>query len=104
MNALETPEVRKYRTIRAALGAVILLGLVAGLATIGAQAPKRDYVTFNCAYDPSATGTLTDAVPEIPDPCYRAAATPRRAAPHAVPSAASAVGTAPDDEVQPPTF
>ena len=106
MQAINTAEVRKYKAVGAAYRAVILLGVVAGLAAIGAQAPQRDYVTLNCAYDPSVTGTMTDAVPEIPGLCASPAPARDRAttARHAVPEASSIVGTASGDEVQPPTF
>lgn len=112
MNTLEDTEVKRYRAIRGAVGAVILAGFLAGLAAIGAQAPERRYVTLNCAYDPAATGTLTDAVSEIPPACMPAttdepratAAAPAQAGPHGVPDAATAAFPAAGDDPQPPTF
>lgn len=112
MNAIDDPEVKRYRVIRGAVGAVVLAGFLAGLAAIGAQAPERRYVTLNCAYDPAATGTLTDAVSEIPSACAPAAAdeprataaAPAQAGPHGVPEASSVAFPAAGDESQPPTF
>ncbi len=112
MNAIDDPEVKRYRVIRGALGAVILAGFLAGLAAVGAQAPERRYVTLNCAYDPAATGTLTDAVSEIPSACMPAtteepratAAAPAQAGPQGVPDAATVVFPAAGDDPQPPTF
>ncbi|PWB62071.1 MAG: hypothetical protein C3F16_07285 [Betaproteobacteria bacterium] len=110
MNAIDDPEVKRYRVIRGAVGAVILAGFLAGLAAIGAQAPERRYVTLNCAYDPAATGTLTDAVSEIPSACAPAAAdepratAPTQAGPHGVPDAAAVAFPAAGDDPQPPTF
>ncbi len=106
MQVVETAEVRKYKAAGAALRAAILLGVVAGLAAIGARAPRHDHVTLNCAYDPSVTGTMSDAMPEIPGLCdKRSAATEQPSSSrHAVPDASSAVGSASGDEIQPPTF
>lgn len=112
MNAIDDPEVKRYRVIRGAVGAVILAGFLAGLAAIGAQAPERRYMTLNCAYDPAATGTLSDAVSEIPPACAPAtsdepratAAAPTRAGPHGVPDAAAVTFPAAGDDPQPPTF
>ena len=86
-------------------------GFVAGLFAIGAQAPERRYVTLNCAYDPAVTGTLTDAVSEIPSACMpaatgapRATEAPTRAGAHGVPEASSVAFPAAGGESQPPTF
>lgn len=108
----DDPDLRRYRAIRAALGATILAGLVAGLAAIGAQSPERQHMTLNCAYDPAATGTLSDAQPEIPAICATA---PARSAPPAdgprddraaygVPDAATAKFPSAEPEPLPPTF
>lgn len=111
MHAIEDPEVKRFRSIRAAGGAVILAGVLAGLAAIGAQAPERQYMTLNCAYDPAATGTLTDAVSEIPAVCAPAAtATADLAADvaplsaHRVPDASAVDFPAAGAGHQPPTF
>ncbi len=106
MNTLETMEVRRYRNLGNAMRALILLGVVAGLAAIGAQAPQRDHVTLNCAYDPVVTGTISDATPAIPDVCASPApdVPPVARSGHSVPDASSTVGAASGDEVQPPTF
>jgi len=112
MNAIDDPEVKRYNVIRGAVGAVILTGFLAGLAAIGAQAPERRYMTLNCAYDPAATGTLTDAVSEIPSACVpaatdepRATATaPTQAGTRGVPDAATVAFPAAGDDPQPPTF
>jgi hypothetical protein len=111
MHAIEDPEVNRFRTIRAAGGAVILAGLLAGLAAIGAQAPERQYMTLNCAYDPAATGTLSDAVSEIPAACAPAATATAAVAPdeerpgaHRVPDASAVDFPAASANHQPPTF
>lgn len=108
----DDPDLKRYRALRAALGATILAGLVAGLAAIGAQAPDRQHMTLNCAYDPAATGTLSDAQSEIPAICATApgrsapsagAARPDRAA-YGVPDAATARFPSAEPEPLPPTF
>ena len=112
LQATDDPDLKRYRAIRAALGATILAGFVAGLAAIGAQAPERQHMTLNCAYDPAATGTLSDAQSEIPAIC---ATEPARAAPaagdarpdnakHGVPDAAMAAFPSAEPEPLPPTF
>ena len=112
LHAPDDPDLKRYRAIRAALGATILTGLVAGLAAIGAQSPDRQHMTLNCAYDPAATGTLSDAPSEIPAICATAAA---RSAPPAeaalpenarygVPDAATAEFPSAEPEPLPPTF
>ena len=111
MHAIEDPEVKRFRSIRAAGGAVILAGVVAGLAAIGARAPERQYMTLNCAYDPAATGTLTDAVSEIPAACAPASTATATFAPdearggaHRVPDASAVDFPAAGADHQPPTF
>ena len=112
MNAIDDPEVKRYRAIRAGAGAVVLAGFLAALAAIGAQAPERRYLTLNCAYDPAATGTLSDAVSDIPAACAPAvkdaragaAPSPARGGPHRIPDASAVAFPAAGDDTQPPTF
>jgi len=109
MHAIDDTEFKRYRAIRAALGATILAGVVAGLAAIGAQAPERQHMTLNCAYEPGAAGTMNDALSEIPDACAPNPATPATpppgaAARYGVPDAAASLDPRAQPEPLPPTF
>jgi hypothetical protein len=109
MNTFDDPEVKRYRTMGAALSTFVVLGVVAGLAAIGAQSPDRQHLTLNCAYDPSALTTMTDAMPEIPGACAtgsaaREAAASRAEPRYGVPDAATALDPRAEPAEQPPTF
>jgi hypothetical protein len=114
MNVLENDEVKRFRAIGAFVNSAILLSLVAGIVTIGAQAEDRQYVTLNCAYASATGDTMSDAIPEIPDICgttgttqasaSAASSQPAAAAKYGVPDASTVLdaGTAP--EPMPATF
>lgn len=109
MHAFDDPEVKRYKAMGAALSTLVVLGVVAGLAAIGAQAPDRQHMTLNCAYDPSAVTTMTDAMPEIPGACATGPAAPEDAAVRAepkygVPDASTALDPRAEPAAQPPTF
>ena len=109
MHAFDDPEVKRYKAMGAALGTLVVLGVVTGLAAIGAQAPDRQHMTLNCAYDPSAVTTMTDAMPEIPGACAAGPAAPEAAAARAeprygVPDAATALDPRAEPAAQLPTF
>ncbi len=114
MQAIDDLEVKRYRTMGAIARSVILLGVLAGLAAIGAQAPERRHMTLNCAYDPAATGTMSDAALEIPGACDTAtrepsaatgaASGPATSAKYGVPDAATSLDPGAAVEPLPPTF
>lgn len=107
MHANESPEVKHYRTVAAVVRGAVLVGLVAGLAAIGSQAPERTLMSLNCAYSPSSAGTLTDASLELSAACGGAveeagpAAVPVR---HGVPDAKGSLDARLQPEPQPATF
>jgi hypothetical protein len=49
MNATESPEMKQYRTVTAVTRTVVLLGVVAALAAIGAHSPDASLASTNCA-------------------------------------------------------
>jgi hypothetical protein len=102
MYATVDPEVKRYRATGAALRATILLGVVAGLAVVGARSPDRPQDALLCAHDPAATGTMNDAMPGV---CGTAGAdSPSPGAVHRVPEAAAVLDPNAPIEAQPPTF
>lgn len=69
MHAIEIDEVKRYRGVGSTLNSVILLGVVAGLAAIGAQVPDGQYSTLKCAFEEAADGATNAAAPQIPATC-----------------------------------
>ena len=107
-NAIDDPEVKRYRLVGAALRTVIAFGVVAGLAAIGANAPERRHMTMNCAYDPAATGTLSDASGDVSSLCADNSVEAEKPAvatgQHSVPDASTALDPRAEPEPLPPTF
>lgn len=107
-NAIEDPEVKRYRLIGAGLRTLIVFGVVAGLAAIGANAPERRHMTLNCAYDPAATGTLSDAPDDVSRLCADNSVQAEKPAAtggqHGVPDASTVLDPRAEPEPLPPTF
>ncbi len=69
MNAVESDEVLKYRTLRNRTRAGVLVALLAVLAAIGINAPPRPmHMSINCV-DPSVMATMSDASPDRDGAC-----------------------------------
>ena len=108
MQSIHDPEVRRYRAKAAVLQAAVLLAVITGLVAIGTAAPERQYLTMNCAVDPGALDTASDALLELSSACPGVAdAAPARAASgtkYGVPDAKSALDPRAEPETQPITF
>jgi hypothetical protein len=108
MNATESPEMKQYRTVAAVTRTVVLLGVVAALAAIGARAPDASIAATNCAYAAAPTGTLSDATLELSAACGGGAlesVEPATAeAKYGVPDAKTALDPRAQPEAQPATF
>lgn len=108
MNAIHDPEVRRFRARAAVLQSAVLLAVIAGLGVIGTTTPDRQHVSMNCAFDPGATGTLSDATMGLSSLCGNG--TPGEAgeapvlAKHGVPDAKSVLDPRAQPEALPPTF
>lgn len=109
MNAIHLdPETRRFRARAAVAQVAVLLAVVAGLGVIGATTPERQHVTTNCAFDPGATGTLSDATLELAGVCGNGTPVEREGgaigARYGVPDAKSSLDPRAQPEPLPPTF
>lgn len=107
MNANESPEVKHYRTVAAVVRGAVLVGVVAGLAAIGLQAPDHTRMSMNCAYTPTTGTSLSDASLELTNVCGGAveeAPPAATAAKYGVPDAKSSLDARAQPDPQPATF